>query len=169
MKAGMMSSIRTILMKELREFVRDKRTLLLALVLGPLITPAIMLGILTLAESRAKSQIEKPLEVPMVGVERAPNLVAWLAGQGIHRHVLAVDEHAPAFRPHQRVEHAQRGGLAGAVGAEQAGDLAVARFEAHVVDGDDRPSLALAGEGLAEMFGDDHQGSHPLNEVNGGT
>ena len=28
---------------------------------------------------------------------------------------------------HQRVEHAQRGGLAGAVGAEQAGDLAVAR------------------------------------------
>jgi hypothetical protein len=27
---------------------------------------------------------------------------------------------------HQRVEHAQRGGLAGAVGAEQAGDLAVA-------------------------------------------
>jgi ABC-type Na+ efflux pump permease subunit len=42
-----MHSIRTILVKELREFVRDKRTLLLALVLGPLITPAIMLGILT--------------------------------------------------------------------------------------------------------------------------
>ena len=78
-------SIRTILMKELREFVRDKRTLLLALVLGPLITPAIMLGILTLAESRAKSQIEKPLEVAMVGVEHAPNLVKWLAGQGIRR------------------------------------------------------------------------------------
>lgn len=80
-----MHSIRTIVMKELLEFVRDRRTLMLALVLGPLLTPAIMLGILTLAESRAKSQIEKPLEVPMVGVERAPNLVAWLAGQGIHR------------------------------------------------------------------------------------
>lgn len=80
-----MHSIRTILVKELREFVRDKRTLLLALVLGPLITPAIMLGILTLAESRAKSQIEKPLDVPMVGVEHAPNLVKWLAGQGIRR------------------------------------------------------------------------------------
>ena len=80
-----MNSVRTILMKELREFVRDRRTLLLALVLGPLLTPAIMLGILTLAETRAKSQIEKPLEVPMVGVENAPNLVAWLAGQGIHR------------------------------------------------------------------------------------
>ncbi|MCC8363076.1 ABC transporter permease [Lysobacter sp. A6] len=80
-----MHSIRTIVMKELLEFVRDRRTLMLALVLGPLLTPAIMLGILTLAETRAKSQIEKPLEVPMVGVERAPNLVAWLAGQGIHR------------------------------------------------------------------------------------
>jgi len=80
-----MHSIRTIVLKELLEFVRDRRTLMLALVLGPLLTPAIMLGILTLAETRAKSQIEKPLEVPMVGVERAPNLVAWLAGQGIHR------------------------------------------------------------------------------------
>ncbi|NUS61201.1 MAG: ABC transporter permease [Lysobacter sp.] len=80
-----MHSIKTIVLKELLEFVRDRRTLMLALVLGPLLTPAIMLGILTLAESRAKSQIEKPLEVPMVGVERAPNLVAWLAGQGIHR------------------------------------------------------------------------------------
>jgi len=80
-----MTSIRTILLKELREFVRDRRTLMLALVLGPLITPAIMLGILTLAESRAKSQVEKPLEVPMVGVEHAPNLVAYLAGSGIHR------------------------------------------------------------------------------------
>ena len=80
-----MQSIRTILVKELREFVRDKRTLMLALVLGPLLTPAIMLGILTLAETRAKSQIEKPLDVPMVGVEHAPNLVKWLAGQGIHR------------------------------------------------------------------------------------
>jgi len=80
-----MHSIKTIVLKELLEFVRDRRTLMLALVLGPLLTPAIMLGILTLAETRAKSQIEKPLEVPMVGVERAPNLVAWLAGQGIHR------------------------------------------------------------------------------------
>ena len=80
-----LGSIMTILQKELREFVRDRRTLMLALVLGPLLTPALFLGILSLAESRAKSQIEKPLSVPMVGVEHAPNLVAWLAGQGIKR------------------------------------------------------------------------------------
>jgi sodium transport system permease protein len=86
-----MKSLLTILKKELLEFVRDRRTLALTLVLGPLLTPAIMLGILTLAESRAKSQIEKPLDVPMVGVEHAPNLVAWLAGQGIHRKKFAGD------------------------------------------------------------------------------
>jgi sodium transport system permease protein len=91
MKAGMFSSIRTILQKELREFVRDKRTLMLALVLGPLLTPAIMLGILTLAESRAKSQIEKPLDIPMVGVQHAPNMVAWLAGQGIRQRKVTGD------------------------------------------------------------------------------
>jgi len=44
-----LGSIKTILQKELREFVRDRRTLMLALVLGPLLTPAIMLGILSLA------------------------------------------------------------------------------------------------------------------------
>ena len=44
---------------------------------------------------------------------------------------------------HQRVEHAQGGGLAGAVGAEQAGDLAVARVEAHAVHGLDRTVLAV--------------------------
>jgi sodium transport system permease protein len=80
-----LSYVKTIVQKELREFVRDRRTLMLALVLGPLLAPAIMLGIFTLAETRAKSQIEKPLEVPMVGVAHAPNLVAHLAAQGIHR------------------------------------------------------------------------------------
>ena len=90
MKASF-SYVKTIMQKELREFLRDRRTLMLALVLGPLLTPAIMLGILTLAESRAKSQIEKPLEVPMVGVQHAPNLVAFLAAQGIHRKDFAGD------------------------------------------------------------------------------
>lgn len=84
-----MKAMNTILLKELREFVRDRRTLLLVLVLGPLLVPAIMLGILSLAETRAKSQIEKPLEIAMVGDEHAPNLVAWLAGQGIREKQVA--------------------------------------------------------------------------------
>src|SRR5690606_28909924 len=50
----------------------------------------------------------------------------------------AVDQHLAAVRLHQGVEHAQRGGLAGAVRPEQARDLAVTRAEADAVDGLDR-------------------------------
>jgi sodium transport system permease protein len=89
-----MKSMITVWFKELRELVRDRRTLMLALVMGPLLTPALMIGILTLGESRAKSQIEKPLDIAIVGAERAPHLVAFLAGQGIARKTLAGDPDA---------------------------------------------------------------------------
>src|SRR6478672_7248146 len=91
MNANPMTALWTVLLKELREFSRDRRTLMLALVLGPVLMPALIIGMSTVAESRAKSQIEKPLAVAMVGAERAPNLVAWLAGQGIERKVLHED------------------------------------------------------------------------------
>ena len=89
-----MTSIRslwTVMKKELRELSRDRRTLMLALVMGPLLTPALLLGMGSMAEKRTKSQIEKPLAIAIVGAERAPNLVAWLAGQGIERKTLATD------------------------------------------------------------------------------
>jgi sodium transport system permease protein len=91
MKATSLKSMFTVWMKELRELVRDRRTLLLALVLSPLLTPILVIGLGTLAESRAKSQIEKPLAIAIVGAERAPNLVAWLGGQGITRKTLDED------------------------------------------------------------------------------
>jgi sodium transport system permease protein len=94
MSATSMTAIWTVLFKELREFSRDRRTLLLALVLGPVLLPALIIGMSTVAESRAKSQIEKPLAIAIVGAERAPNLVAWLAGQGIERKRLAGDPDA---------------------------------------------------------------------------
>lgn len=80
-----MKSMLTVWWKELLELSRDRRTLMLALVMGPLLAPALFVGLLTLAETRAKDQMEKPLSVAMVGAEQAPNLVAWLAGQGIQR------------------------------------------------------------------------------------
>jgi sodium transport system permease protein len=86
-----MKAMLIVWMKELRELVRDRRTLLLALVLSPLLTPILVIGLGTLAESRAKSQIEKPLAIAIVGAERAPNLVAWLGGQGITRKTLDED------------------------------------------------------------------------------
>ncbi|KAG1255890.1 hypothetical protein G6F68_010044 [Rhizopus microsporus] len=78
----------------------------------------------------------------------------------------AVDADAALVGCHQRVQHAHGGGLAGAIGAEQAGDLAIGGTETDVGH---RLDAAGAGvEGLVQVVGDDH-GVHPLNEVNAGT
>lgn len=74
----------TVLRKELRDFARDRRTFLMALLLGPLVYPLLMLGMGKLMEARVSTQLEKPLEIPIIGAENAPNLVAWLATQDIH-------------------------------------------------------------------------------------
>ena len=88
-----MSALLTVLKKELRELVRDRRTILLALIM-PLLFPVLIIGMATLAENRVKTQMEKGLSIAMVGAEQAPNLVAWLAGQGITRKTLAGDPDA---------------------------------------------------------------------------
>ena len=89
-----MNALWTVLIKELRDFLRDRRTVMLALIMGPLLTPALLLGILTLAQNRAKQQIEEPMEVVIVGADRAPSLVAWLGGQGVARKQIPGDPDA---------------------------------------------------------------------------
>ncbi|CTP86684.1 sodium ABC transporter permease [Xanthomonas translucens pv. arrhenatheri] len=74
----------TVMRKELRDLSRDRRTLALALLLGPLLYPALILGMGALAESRVRTQIDKPLDIPVIGRARAPNLVAFLAAQGLN-------------------------------------------------------------------------------------
>ena len=84
-----MKNMLTVLFKELRELSRDRRTLMLALLFSPLLGPILMIGMQQMGESKAKSEMEKPLAVAIVGAEHAPNLVAWLAGQGIARKQVA--------------------------------------------------------------------------------
>ena len=78
-----MSVFFTVVAKELTDFVRDRRTMMLTLLMGPLLFPLLFLGMGKLASNRIHSQLEKPLRVPVIGAERAPNLVAWLQGQNI--------------------------------------------------------------------------------------
>ena len=82
-KSGVMSTMFAVMRKELRDISRDRRTLMLALLLGPLLYPVLMLGVGKLAENRARTELDKVLEVPVVGAERAPNLIAFLATRGI--------------------------------------------------------------------------------------
>src|SRR4029453_6020495 len=78
-----MKALFTVMMKELTDLVRDRRTLALALLMGPLLTPALMLGIGKLASDRISTQLEKPLEVPVGGASNAPTLGACLQGKNI--------------------------------------------------------------------------------------
>ena len=78
-----MSALMTVFKKELRDMFRDRRTVMISLVFGTLLGPLLMFGMLKLIVSRASTQQEKPLILPVVGAQHAPNLVNWLKGQNI--------------------------------------------------------------------------------------
>ena len=78
-----MNALITVWAKELTDLFRDRRTMMVSLLMGPLLMPALILGIGKLASDRVTTQLEKPLEVPVIGAKNAPNLVAWLEGQNI--------------------------------------------------------------------------------------
>ena len=73
-----MSATLVVFVKECRESLRDKRVLLNALILGPLIGPLLFVILLRFTIGRQLQQAEQPLPVVVIGAERAPNLVAAL-------------------------------------------------------------------------------------------
>ncbi len=73
----------TVMLKELTDFARDRRTLFMALFLSPIIIPVMLVGISTVVQKKAASQLDKPLQLPVIGAERAPNLIAYLQGHNI--------------------------------------------------------------------------------------
>jgi sodium transport system permease protein len=78
-----MKSLMTVMLKELKDLIRDRRTLYIAVLMGPVLLPAIMIGMGAMLSKKISSQQEKTLEVPILGIEHAPNLVAWLEGQNL--------------------------------------------------------------------------------------
>jgi len=77
-----MNSSLVVFRKEVRENLRDKRTLINALLTGPLIGPLIFIMIMNVMISRQLNQEEAPLELPVIGASNAPNLVAALHQDG---------------------------------------------------------------------------------------
>ncbi len=78
-----MSALMTVFKKELRDMFRDRRTVMISLVIGTLLGPVLMFGMIKMMANRVSTQMEKPLTLPVAGAEHAPNLVAWLKGQNI--------------------------------------------------------------------------------------
>lgn len=98
MTATAWSVLLAVLRKELRDIARDRRTLAMALLLFPLLYPMLMLGMGALAENRARTQLDRALEVPVLGAGRAPNLVAYLATHNIRAVAAPADLEAAIAR-----------------------------------------------------------------------
>ena len=78
-----MSGLGTVYKKEVRENLRDRRSLFNSVLLGPILFPILFIGLAYFAGSKQQEQVEKTLEVPVVGAQYAPNLVSFLQQQGV--------------------------------------------------------------------------------------
>lgn len=78
-----MSAAITVFLKEVTENLRDRKTVVNALVMGPLLGPLFFALMMSFVITKQLDSAEKPLKVPVVGAEQAPNLVGWLQRQGV--------------------------------------------------------------------------------------
>lgn len=77
-----MNALITVMRKELLDLFRDRKTIGISLAFT-LLAPLLILGMAKLANNRMSTQLEKPLELPVIGAEHAPNLVNWLSGRNV--------------------------------------------------------------------------------------
>jgi sodium transport system permease protein len=78
-----MRTVAIVARKEFVDLLRDRRTVMLGLFMMPLLFPALIIGAGSMAEKRARTQLESTLKLPVIGAEHAPNLVRHLYGQNI--------------------------------------------------------------------------------------
>ena len=78
-----MKTIRTVFMKEIVDNFRDRRTLVSALLMGPLFGPVLFAFVINLSVKQSLENAEQPLDLPVIGSEYAPNLVAFLESRNI--------------------------------------------------------------------------------------
>ncbi|OGT75256.1 MAG: hypothetical protein A3I78_04600 [Gammaproteobacteria bacterium RIFCSPLOWO2_02_FULL_56_15] len=93
-----MNRIGVVFRKEVLESLRDRKASFNSLLLGPLLFPLLFLGLAWFGISIEQERAEKPLRIPVAGVENAPNLVAWLEQQGLIREAAPADPEAAVRR-----------------------------------------------------------------------
>jgi sodium transport system permease protein len=75
--------IRIVMLKELRESLRDRRTLLTSLVLGPVFAPLFFILIMKLALARSVASQDEMAPLTVANAAAAPNLVQQLRESGL--------------------------------------------------------------------------------------
>ena len=78
-----MRTLLTVFRKEVLDNVRDRRTLVSALIMGPLFGPMLFAFMINLSIERSLENAERVIELPVIGREHAPNLVRYLQSRNI--------------------------------------------------------------------------------------
>lgn len=78
-----MRTVRVVFLKELIDNLRDRRTLLSALLLGPIFGPVLFAFVINLSIERSLEDAERSLTLPVIGQAQAPNLVRYLNSRNI--------------------------------------------------------------------------------------
>ncbi|HET8942764.1 MAG TPA: ABC transporter permease [Rudaea sp.] len=73
-----MNSSLIVFLKEVRENLRDRRTVINTLFTGPLMAPLLFVLLINTMVTHELAKAEKPLALPVAGAEYAPNLIAAL-------------------------------------------------------------------------------------------
>lgn len=89
-----MRTIWRVFLKEIRENLRDRRTLISALIFGPLFGPVLFASALSLSFRGAGTQSDRPLHLTVSHAERAPDLLAYLRQYGVRITTVTQDEAA---------------------------------------------------------------------------
>ncbi|HZW59064.1 MAG TPA: ABC transporter permease [Woeseiaceae bacterium] len=78
-----MRTLWIVFSKEVMDNFRDRRTLVSALLMGPLFGPILFAFIINLSLQQSLSNASEALQLPVVGREHAPNLMRYLHSQNI--------------------------------------------------------------------------------------
>ena len=79
-----MSTIRNVFIKEVVDNFRDRRTLMSALLMGPLFGPILFAFVINLSVKQSLSNESEALDLPVIGSEHAPNLISFLQSNNIN-------------------------------------------------------------------------------------
>ncbi len=98
-----MRAIWRVFIKEVRENLRDRRTVISALIFGPLFGPLLVSSALSLSFRDAGTQDSRPLHLTVSHAERAPELMAYLRQYNVR--IRAVEEDQAAARREVAAHH----------------------------------------------------------------
>ncbi|MGB5347499.1 MAG: ABC transporter permease [Woeseia sp.] len=89
-----MRALKVVFGKEVMDNFRDRRTLMSALLMGPLFGPILFAFVINLSLKQSLTDDAEPLKLPVIGQQYAPNLMSFLQSENIELIAAPADREA---------------------------------------------------------------------------